>query len=126
IAIPGFVDLQVNGYAGVDFLAASRADFQRAGDALLEGGVTAYQPTFITAPEEAIVAALREVPESPQVIGVHLEGPFLSPDRLGTHPAVYRRDPDVALLARLLDAGRVTQLTLAPELPGAGALIEHA
>lgn len=126
VAIPGLVDLQVNGYAGVDFLASSRTDFDRAGEALLEGGVTAYQPTFITAPEEAVVAALREVPESPQVIGVHLEGPFLSPDRLGTHPPVHRRDPDVALLARLLDAGRVTQLTLAPELRGADVLIRHA
>jgi len=123
VAVPGFVDLQVNGYAGVDFLAASRADYERAGEALLEGGVTAYQPTFITAPEETLVAALREMPEMSQVIGAHVEGPFLSPERLGTHPAVDRRDPDLELLRRLLDAGRVTQYTLAPELPGAGALI---
>jgi N-acetylglucosamine-6-phosphate deacetylase len=123
IAVPGFVDLQVNGYAGVDFLAASRADYERAGEALLEGGVTAYQPTFITAPEETLVAALREVPDTPQVIGAHVEGPFLSPERLGTHPAVDRRDPDLELLRRLLDAGRITQYTLAPELPGAETLI---
>jgi N-acetylglucosamine-6-phosphate deacetylase len=126
VAVPGFVDLQVNGYAGVDFLAASRADYARAHEALLEGGVTAYQPTFITAPEDALVAALAEVPETPHVIGAHVEGPFLSPDRLGTHPARYRRDPDLDLLRRLLDAGRVTQLTLAPELPGADTLIRAA
>jgi len=123
VAVPGFVDLQVNGYAGVDFLAASRADYERAGEALLEGGVTAYQPTFITAPEETLVAALREVPDTPQVIGAHVEGPFLSPERLGTHPAVDRREPDLELLRRLLDAGRITQFTLAPERPGAEALI---
>jgi N-acetylglucosamine-6-phosphate deacetylase len=123
IAIPGFVDIQVNGYAGVDFLAASRADYERAGEALLEGGVTAYQPTFITAPEETLLAALREVPETPHVIGAHLEGPFISADRLGTHPAVHRRDPDLELLERLLAAGRVTQMTLAPELPGAEEVI---
>jgi N-acetylglucosamine-6-phosphate deacetylase len=123
IAVPGFVDLQVNGYAGVDFLAASRVDYERAGEALLEGGVTAYQPTFITAPEETLVAALREVPDTSQVIGAHVEGPFLSPERLGTHPAVDRRDPDLELLRRLLDAGRITQYTLAPELPGAETLI---
>ena len=123
IAVPGFVDLQVNGYAGVDFLAAARADYERAGEALLEGGVTAYQPTFITAPEETLVAALREVPDTSQVIGAHVEGPFLSPERLGTHPAVDRRDPDLELLRRLLDAGRITQYTLAPELPGAEMLI---
>jgi len=126
VAVPGFVDLQVNGYAGVDFLTASRADYERAGEALLEGGVTAYQPTFITSPEEALVAVLQEIPETPQVIGAHLEGPFLSPDRLGMHPATLRRDPDVELLLRLLDAGRVTQVTLAPELVGADALISAA
>jgi N-acetylglucosamine-6-phosphate deacetylase len=129
VAVPGFVDLQVNGFAGVDFLAASRAEYARAGAALVEGGVTAYQPTFITAPEATLVDALHEVPENgavPHVIGAHLEGPFLSPERLGTHPLRYRRDPDLELLQRLLDAGRVTQLTLAPELPGAGALIAHA
>ena len=126
IAVAGFVDLQVNGYAGVDFLAASRADYERAGEALLEGGVTAYQPTFITAPEAALLDALREVPETAQVIGAHIEGPFLSPDRLGTHPSAHRRDPDVALLTRLLDATHVTQLTLAPELPGAEAAIAAA
>jgi N-acetylglucosamine-6-phosphate deacetylase len=125
IAIPGLVDLQVNGYAGVDFLAASRADYERAHEALLEGGVTAYQPTFITAPESTLLEALAEVPASPQVIGAHVEGPFLSPERLGTHPRESRRDPDLALLQRLLDAGPVTQYSLAPELPGADALIAH-
>ena len=126
IAIPGFVDIQVNGYAGVDFLAAGRAEYERAGEALLEGGVTAYQPTFITAPEAGLVEVLREMPLDAQVIGAHIEGPFLSPERLGTHPPASRRDPDLELLERLLGVTRVTQLTLAPELPGADVLIEHA
>src|SRR5439155_5287437 len=123
---PGFVDLQVNGFAGIDFLTASRADYARAGQALLEAGVTAYQPTFITAPEEMLLEALRVMPTSngagPRVIGAHLDGPFLSPERLGTHPPEHRRDPDPALLGLLLDAGRVTMLTLAPELDGADGL----
>ena len=129
VAVPGFVDLQVNGFAGVDFLSASTADYDRAGSALLEGGVTAYQPTFITAPESAMLDALRAMPangSSPRVVGAHVEGPFLSPERLGTHPREHRRDPDLELLDRLLDAGRVTELTLAPELPGAEALIQRA
>ena len=62
IAVPGFVDLQVNGFAGVDFLGASTADYARAGEALLAGGVTAYQPTFITAPEATLLDALRALP----------------------------------------------------------------
>ena len=129
VAVPGFVDLQVNGFAGVDFLAATTADYDRAGAALLEGGVTAYQPTFITAPESVTVDALRAMPSNgsaPHVIGAHVEGPFLSAERLGTHPREHRRDPDLALLDRLLDAGRVTELTLAPELPGADALVARA
>jgi N-acetylglucosamine-6-phosphate deacetylase len=56
---------------------------------------------------------------------MHLEGPFLSPNRLGTHEASSRRDPDPALLERLLDSGPVRLMTLAPELPGATELIDR-
>jgi len=128
IAAPGFVDLQVNGYAGIDFAAADAAGYKAAGEALLEGGVTAYQPTLITAPEDSLIAALREVPAGrqpgPRILGVHLEGPFLSPRRLGAHPATAQRDPDPDLLERLLLAGPVSQMTLAPELPGALELVD--
>jgi N-acetylglucosamine-6-phosphate deacetylase len=127
IAAPGFVDLQVNGFAGVDFFSADSDGYRRAGAALLECGVTAYQPTFITSPEEELTAALREVPQNgstPRILGAHLEGPFIAPERLGTHPAAARRDPDLALLERLLDAGPVSHVTLAPELPGAHELMD--
>jgi N-acetylglucosamine-6-phosphate deacetylase len=128
IAVPGFIDLQVNGFAGVDFLNADSAGYRRAGEALLATGVTTFQPTFITQPEDALVAALRELPQDgdagPRILGVHLEGPFISPARLGTHPASARRDPDRSLLERLLAAGPVSQVTLAPELEGAHELIE--
>jgi N-acetylglucosamine-6-phosphate deacetylase len=126
-AVPGFVDLQVNGFGGVDFASADSAAYRRAGEALLETGVTAFQPTLITAPEEDILAALAEVPSEPvgaRILGVHLEGPFLSPTRLGAHPASARRDPDPALLKRLLDAGPVRHMTLAPELDGALELVD--
>ena len=126
IASPGFVDLQVNGFAGVDFFSADADGYRRAGRALLECGVTSYQPTFITSPEDELTAALAEVPVNgagPHVLGAHLEGPFISPQRLGTHPADARRDPDPALLERLLAAGPVSHMTLAPELPGALELV---
>ncbi len=128
IAAPGFVDLQVNGFGGVDFLDADTAAYARAGEALLETGVTAYLPTLITSPEDQILAAMREVPlgeSRPRILGMHLEGPFLSPNRLGTHEASSRRDPDPALLERLLDGGPVRLMTLAPELPGAERLIDR-
>ena len=127
IASPGFVDLQVNGFAGVDFFGTDADGYRRAGEALLECGVTAYQPTFITSPEDELVAALGEVPANgaaPRILGAHLEGPFIAPERLGTHPAESRRDPDRALLERLLAAGPVSHVTLAPELPGALELVD--
>ena len=127
IATPGFVDLQVNGFGGVDFLDADTAAYARAGEALLESGVTAYLPTLITAPEERLIAALGEIHEGgrgPRILGAHVEGPFISPRRLGTHPPDARRDPDPELLERLLAAGPVRLFTLAPELPGALELVD--
>src|SRR5215207_9762059 len=129
IAVPGFVDLQVNGFAGVDFMHTDRDGYARAGEAMLATGTTAYQPTFITASEDDLLAALRELPVGrpgggPCVIGAHMEGPFLSPRRPGVHPPEWLRAPDPALLGRLLDAGGVHQVTLAPELPGAFELVD--
>jgi N-acetylglucosamine-6-phosphate deacetylase len=73
------------------------------------------------------VASLREVPPDlvgPRILGVHLEGPFLSPRRLGVHDAAARREPDPELAERLLAAGPVAYMTLAPELDGALELID--
>ena len=64
LAAPGFVDLQVNGFAGVDFLAAQAADYARCGPALAATGVTAYLPTFVTAPEAEHARALAAVGEA--------------------------------------------------------------
>jgi N-acetylglucosamine-6-phosphate deacetylase len=129
LAVPGFVDLQVNGFAGVDFLAAAPEDYARAGEALAAAGVTAYQPTLITAAPETLRSALaaaaagREL--SPvRLLGVHLEGPFLSPAWPGAHPPEHLREPDRGLLGELLAAGPVEAVTLAPELPGGLDLVE--
>lgn len=132
VAIPGLLDAQVNGYAGVDILNADTEQLAHLEAALMRDGVMAYQPTLITAPEGDMIAALRLFANRPKpdahaaaVVGVHLEGPFLSPERAGTHPVEHLRAADVRLLERLLDAGPVTMVTLAPELPGAGELIER-
>jgi N-acetylmuramic acid 6-phosphate (MurNAc-6-P) etherase len=118
IAVPGFVDLQVNGFGGVDFAAADAPATPR-GEALLETGVTAYQPTLITAPEDELVAALREVPPSrrrPRILGVHLEGPFLSPaGSARTRRGAARSRPRAARAAAR--AGPVTYVTLRPSCP---------
>jgi N-acetylglucosamine-6-phosphate deacetylase len=128
LAVPGFVDVQVNGFAGVDFLAADPADHVRAGEALAATGVTAYLPTFITAPADAYREALRSLaatPErGPRRLGAHLEGPFLSPAWPGAHPTEHLREPDLALVDELSVLGPVTTMTIAPELPGGLDLVE--
>lgn len=127
LAVPGFVDLQVNGFAGIDLAGADAAGYRAAGDALLETGTTAYQPTFTSAPEADMLAALAAMPAGgagPRIVGAHLEGPFLSPEKPGVHDPADFRAPDLTLLDRLLGAGEVTQMTLAPELPGALHLID--
>ncbi|GGI08420.1 N-acetylglucosamine-6-phosphate deacetylase [Egicoccus halophilus] len=133
IAARGYVDLQVNGFAGVDLLAADEDAVRAAARAQAATGVQAWQPTLITADETDTRRALRTLTavaaeggtagRGGGILGVHLEGPFLSSEKLGTHPAEHRRDPDPARLDRLLAAGPVTYVTLAPELPGALDLV---
>ena len=133
IAVPGFVDLHINGIAGVDFLTADPEAYRRAGEALARTGVVAYQPTFVSSDEGAYGEPLRVgdaaraeslAERLPLVLGVHLEGPFLSPEWPGAHLIEHLRLPDLALADRLFEAGRVTTVTLAPELPGALELID--
>jgi N-acetylglucosamine-6-phosphate deacetylase len=140
IAAPGFVDLQVNGYAGVDFSTASGDEWRVAREALLCDGVTAFQPTFVTAPLQDMRAALARMPAADRpaaagfaidasaagarIVGAHLEGPFLSPRRAGAHDPTALLSPDLAALDALLAAAPVSQVTLAPELPGALDLVD--
>lgn len=136
LAVPGFVDLQVNGYAGIDVARASIEDLVSMNRALVRVGVLAYQPTLISGdPTVTCMAAGRVTkamggqdrergPErGARILGVHLEGPFLSPHRAGAHPLDRLRSPDMALAQRLVSSGQVTMMTLAPELPGALDLI---
>ncbi len=132
VLAPGFIDLQVNGAAGVDFLVCrGEADLIRVRRYLAATGVTAFLPTLITSPLPRVRDALRQwqrlaaVPGAPRVLGLHLEGPYLNPRFKGAHPPRYLRAPDAEEAARLLDAapGLVRLMTLAPELPGAPDVI---
>jgi N-acetylglucosamine-6-phosphate deacetylase len=128
LAVPGFVDVQVNGFAGVDFLPASTEDHLRAGEAIAATGVTAYLPTLITAPPDAYreaLATLAALPDGgPRMLGAHLEGPFLSPSWPGAHPPHRLRLPDLALVDELRAIGPITTMTVAPELEGGLELVE--
>ena len=136
----GLFDLQVNGYAGIDFndAALTAEGLDHALEAMLRAGVTQCLPTLITATEQQLVARFAALDEAVSgsrlgplmVPGYHLEGPFLNPGEgfRGCHPAAAMIPPDEALLARLAAPLRrpIRLLTLAAELVGAEALIGWA
>lgn len=123
---PGLVDLQVNGYYGHDMVDAAEDGWRTVVSRLPETGVTAFLPTFITAPVSTQAEALRrardllpDLPPGARVLGVHLEGPFLSEKRKGAHNAAHLTDPAPGDIATLLETGLVKLVTLAPERNGA-------
>ncbi len=133
IAAPGFVDLHINGIAGIDFLSTDEAGYRRAAEALASTGVVAFQPTFVSSPLDGYRPALATAAGAqaelaaaalPALVGVHLEGPFLSPQWPGAHDPAYLLAPDMALAARLCEQGPVTMVTVAPELPGGLELVD--
>jgi N-acetylglucosamine-6-phosphate deacetylase len=132
VLVPGLVDLQVNGYYGVDLADCDPGGWALVARRLPETGTTAFLPTFITAPVATLAAALRSaakvteaVTTGARVLGVHLEGPFLSPARAGAHRRDWIVPPSPAAVGELLEAGRglLRLVTLAPEADGALAAI---
>jgi N-acetylglucosamine-6-phosphate deacetylase len=132
VLVPGLVDLQVNGYFGVDLAAAEPDGWAQVVRRLPETGTTAFLPTYITAPLPALAAAIRRakkfcpaLPAGARVLGLHLEGPFLSRARAGAHRREWIVPPTAAAVAELLDAGEgfVRLVTLAPEAQGGLAAV---
>jgi N-acetylglucosamine-6-phosphate deacetylase len=127
----GLVDIQVNGAFGVDFAAADDSGWDTVAAALPATGVTSFQPTLITAPLTQLIAGLDTATEArdrqedgpyARILGVHLEGPWLSPRKNGVHELKYLSEPTTAAVDALMSAvgfDILTLLTLAPELPGA-------
>lgn len=128
VAAPGFIDLQINGAADVQFNDSPTPEAAaRIAAGARRGGAAHILPTFITAPGDGwhgAIAAIREALEarSPGILGLHLEGPFLSPEKPGIHPAGAIRPLAEAHLAVLERAGLPLLLTLAPEEQPEGAL----
>ena len=135
VLLPGFVDLQVNGYFGEEFRIADADGWARVVTRLPQTGVTALLPTFVTAPPGALGAALRAasalIPALPagaaRVLGVHAEGPFIAPARKGAHHEAWITDPTPAAIDEVLEAGQgvLRLVTLAPERSGALAAIDR-
>ncbi len=138
-SIHGLVDLQVNGWKGVDF---SSPDLNEEGvvsviRAQLANGTGIFLPTIITSPLEVyqrnlmlIARVISQAEFAPVCPGIHVEGPFISPvpGAVGAHNADWTRQPDAGLLTQLQKwaEGRIRLLTLAPELPGSQELMREA
>jgi len=136
VIAPGLVDIQLNGYKGIDFnstdLTPDKIEKLSAG--LLKKGVTGYLPTLITSPPDhithqlVVIAKAMTMPLSSVMIkGIHLEGPFISTENgpRGAHMKKFCLSPDPDMVKKWQEAaeGLVILITLAPELPGSIKLI---
>lgn len=134
---PGLIDLQVNGVDAVDFNdpVLTEADVLKATRYLLSQGVTAFFPTIITGADDNVISLLKTLRSACDqyplvracVVGIHLEGPFISPEdgARGAHDLRYVKAPDWSLLERFQEVaeGTIKMVTLAPEWEGAPELI---
>jgi len=127
--VPGFIDLQVNGRGATDVMDASADVLCELSAQLAREGTTAWLPTAITSPlarieavaariAEAIAGAASAPSATGAILGMHLEGPFISPARLGAHPA-HNLEPRGEALERVAAMPALRMITLAPELGGA-------
>ncbi len=133
--VPGFIDLHIHGALGRDAMEANPEAFETICRHHAAGGTTGLCLTTIAAPLDrilAVCAAAREYrlaaptrDAGARVLGVHVEGPYFSPEKRGAHLLENLRNPDPAEWRQLLEhTDVITQMTLAPELPGALPLIE--
>jgi N-acetylglucosamine-6-phosphate deacetylase len=126
---PGFVDLHVHGANGRDTMEASAKAFREICDYHASGGTTSLLLTTATAPIKAIIKVINEVRAQrsfKQIAGVHVEGPFISKTKAGAQRVTLMRQPTKKTYGPLLEHSDVIKrVTLAPELPGALALIDE-
>jgi len=136
---PGFIDVQVNGFAGVDYNQPEQPleEIARSIRLLFSTGVTRFYPTVVTNSPEIMAGSLRnlanakeKLPEGAAIEGMHVEGPHISPDDgpRGAHPRQWVRRPDLDELRRWQEAARglIRLVTLSPEWPEAPRYIEGA
>jgi N-acetylglucosamine-6-phosphate deacetylase len=141
VLAPGMLDLHIHGAVGTDVMNTDDRGLAGMEEFLAKHGVTSYCPTTITAPVDKTLSALERLAERieksskqssdgvhARAVGVHMEGPFLSPKKRGVHPPESLLAPDVQLFERFWNAarGQISLMTVAPELEGASALIAAA
>src|ERR1700730_4620583 len=140
--VPGFLDLHIHGAGGHDVMEANPSALNQITSTVARYGTTSIVATTVTAPVDETVISLAGIaryirsheiaeqggPLAAEILGIHLEGPFISKARRGAHPSDSIAMPSVEMLDKFLKAsdGLVKIVTLAPELPGAMAVIESA
>lgn len=135
VVVPGFIDEHVHGAAGSDAMDGTMEDLGKIANALASEGTTAFLATTMTQSPENITKALKAVkayrelsPESgAEILGVHLEGPFISKDFVGAQPIEYLAKPSVEVFKKYQDASGdcIRIVTLAPEVEGSTELIKY-
>ncbi|MFN7920661.1 MAG: amidohydrolase family protein [Bryobacteraceae bacterium] len=137
---PGWIDVQVNGYAGVDYCSptAPHDEIARSVRAMFQTGVTRFFPTVITGSVENMAGAIANLGKAKEALplegrameGFHIEGPYISAEDgpRGAHPRQSVRPPDIEELKRWIDlsGGNIKLITIAPEWPEACAYIDFA
>lgn len=133
IVLPGFIDIHVHGGDGCDTMDASATSLAAMASFFAQHGVTGYAPTTMTAEHDDTLAAVQAVntylgktsgpATGARLLGIHLEGPFISPAFPGAQLAESIREPNLDEFSELANAGPVCMMTLAPEQPGAHELM---
>src|SRR5579875_2140325 len=140
ILVPSYIDIHIHGCAGYDLMDPTPSAMRAIAACLAQHGVGANLPTTVTSPMDETLSALSSLAKEIEradsgaaafgaiPLGIHLEGPFLSCEKRGVHTAALLQAPSIPAFERLWQAaeGRILLLTIAPELPGALDLIEHA
>ena len=125
--MPGFIDTHFHGSGGDDVMANGAEGIRRISRALVKYGTTGYLATTIAARHEELMRAVEDTiaaeeddPIAAEILGLHIEGPYINPKFKGAQPEWGIRDPNFDECNQLLDAaaGRIKIMTIAPELPG--------
>lgn len=124
ILMPGLIDLQINGGFGIDFQQTDKTGFQAFRKEVIQTGVTGFYPTLITASHKNLITQLAEIEitsdlGAADILGVHIEGPYISKIARGTHEEQHVREINLDEIKELVSTKKVKIITLAPELPGA-------
>ncbi len=134
---PSFLDIHIHGAAGHDVMEATPEALAAVSGFLASRGTGSFLATTVTAPLDATLRAVGGLAklvghpgneQTARLLGIHLEGPFLSREKRGVQPAEHLLPPSIATFDSLFDAsqGHIRLMTLAPELPGAAELTAHA